>query len=638
MLLNLLVAQAYRLLPVCLFVLLACGVAAHGGQPDAGGPVSELLEAARNLRLSDERLWRILLHYPDGASRSLIDDPAFFLSPEGKHSPSAELAATIEAMFAPAPLGDTHLLCRYPARAEWLRQRLSLDRSRLPKPVCGELDKYLETINPRSATLMFPAAYMNSPASMFGHTYLRIDGEYRSELLGYAVNYSAQTDESNGMVYAWKGIFGLYKGYFSILPHYAKIREYSSMEHRDIWEYRLNLNEDEVRRMTLHVWELREHYSDYFFFDENCSYNLLFLLVSARPGVTLTTRATPLVIPVNTVTEIKNAGLVSSTGFRASQGERIRSLVRKLDNDAIDLARVLSRPPGRAQIPLLATLPAEQRTSALELAIELLQHDYDKQRITQDEYRTHLLDLLRQRTLLPPRTGRNIPRNRPDEPERGHPSARLAVGYGSDSGHAFVETGVRPAYHALDDPGEGYPDGAQIQFMNAAMRYYPGREKVRLQRLDLVDIVSLAPYDRIFRRISWKAATGVVRILNRAGSDTPVWQFSSGGGVTTDLGERGRFFVMSDLGAYLGGGLRNHNAVGAGVSAGLLLRPAAGIIFQSRARHSWFPWAEFSDMKQVESSLTHALTRSNSLEARHVYRGSAGHDRHEFTLLWNHYF
>lgn len=630
-------ARAYRLLPVCLFILFGMVAPARGGTGE-GEPayVDGMIATAAARGLAAERQWRVLLHYPDGAAASLVDDPAFFLSPEGKASPAAELTATLRAMFAPAPLDDSHALCRYPARAEWLRRELAPEEGRLPTPSCPELDKYLETVNPHSASLMFPAAYMNSPASMFGHTYLRIDSRYSSDLLGYAVNYAAKTDESNGMVYAWKGVFGLYRGYFSILPHYAKIREYSGMEHRDIWEYRLNLERDELRRMTLHIWELRERYSDYYFFDENCSFNLLFLLETARPSLSLTSRTTPWIIPLDTVTRIKRSGLVATTRFRPSQGDRIRLLVRKLDDGEVDLAMELSRVSGPEPDAALSSRPPERRATILDLAVELLQHDYDKQRIPQEEYRGRLLHLLRERSRLPVARPFGLAL-RPVEPERGHPSARVTLGGGSDHGRGFLEVGVRPAYHGLDDPAAGYLEGAQIQFLNVAARYYPGRERLRLQRLDLVDIVSLAPYDRIFHRVSWKVNSGFTRILDRSGGDAPVWQLASGGGVARELGDRTLVYLMPDLDLYLGG-LKDLYAVGGGVSAGLLVRATDAVTLQVRGRRSWYPLAEFFAMTLVESSLSHALNRANCLEALYGYRSSAGHHRHEATFLWKHYF
>ncbi len=80
--------------------------------------------------------------------------------------------------------------------------------------------------------------------SVFGHTLLRISSSYKSPLLSSAVNYAANDTDSNGLLYAFKGIFGFYPGYFSLLPYHQKLNDYSGVEHRDIWEYTLNLSQD----------------------------------------------------------------------------------------------------------------------------------------------------------------------------------------------------------------------------------------------------------------------------------------------------------------------------------------------------------------------------------------------------------
>ena len=202
------------------------------------------------------------------------------------------------------------------------------------KQPASKLDEALSAADPKRTVLVFPSAYINSPASMFGHTLLRVDNSYQSELLAYAVNYSAVADnETNGFAYAFKGIFGLYPGYYSVSPYYEKVKEYNDIEHRDIWEYHLTLTEDETRRLVLHVWELQGIYSDYYFFDENCSYNVLYLLESARPTLNLTDRLPLWVIPSDTIRVVRDSGLVSSVRYRPSQGTRIRHLASFLAPD-----------------------------------------------------------------------------------------------------------------------------------------------------------------------------------------------------------------------------------------------------------------------------------------------------------------
>ena len=199
-------------------------------------------------------------------------------------------------------------------------------------------------MQPRSAVLIFPGSYLNSPASLFGHTLLGIEGPYHSKLLAYAVNYSALTDESNGIAFALKGIFGLYPGYYSLLPYYEKTKEYGDLERRDIWEYALNLSPEETARMAPHIWELRGIYSDYYFFDENCSYNLLFLLEAARPSLRLAEQTRPWVIPVDTVRLVQESGLVRKMHYRPSKATRIGRLAGPMPARSSDWPWRLSAP------------------------------------------------------------------------------------------------------------------------------------------------------------------------------------------------------------------------------------------------------------------------------------------------------
>jgi hypothetical protein len=629
--------KAYRRLLVCLFICLMPSAALSGQQVE-GNYAEHLVSAARQQRLSDARIWRVLLHYPDGIStESLIDDPSFFLAANGKHSPESELEATLEGLFAPADMGDKHPRCRYPARFEWLQERLGIDENRLPHPVCNELETYLQKVNPRSASLMFPSAYMNSPASMFGHTFIRIDGGFESELLGFAVNYAAQTDESNGMVYAWKGIFGLYKGYFSILPQYAKIREYSGLEHRDIWEYRLNLTPEEVRRMALHVWEMREIYSDYFFFDENCSYNLLFLLEAGRPTAELTAKTTPWVIPLDTIALVRSAGLVSSTRYRPSQGRKIRAITRLMDDDDIEQARRLSLPEFQPESETSLLDPA-RNIRTLDLAVELLQYSYGKQKISQDEYQKHLLRLLKERSRLGISETDPYRIEQPSEPGQGHSSSRISLGGGADRGQPFIEAGVRPAYHSLDDPNDGYLEGAQIQFMNTAVRYYPKQELARLERLNFIDIVSLSEYERIFKRISWKVNAGLEQIQNKQGDDVLAFRVNSGGGIALDTGILGLTYALIEFEGNLGQGLADWYAVGTGFSAGFIKKIGSRVQLHLNGKSIWYPLGEKRYVLRGESIASFSLNRNNSLEAVFSHSDTSGHVKEECLLLWNHYF
>ncbi|MEZ5906490.1 MAG: DUF4105 domain-containing protein [Geminicoccaceae bacterium] len=344
--------------PVLLaLALLAVWAAPPRARADAAY-LDELIAKAEAEGLASAPAWETLGHYrPNWLGRgrkSLIDSEGFFLAKNGKSDPSSELEATLAAFFAPAETGGEpalqHPQCRFVARYRWLKEQLDFDPARLPEQDCAELDAWLATIDATSVTLIFPAAYLNNPASMFGHTLLRFDRPNQTEetrLLSYAVNYGAWTGTDNGVLFAVLGLTGGYEGTYSVEPYYELVKRYSDLENRDIWEYQLDFSEEEVGRMLAHLWELRDQYSDYYFFDENCSYQLLFLLDAARPGLDLVDDFDLHVIPTDSVRSVvRREGLLRHTVFRPSGETRLqqglaamppadRKLVRELASGRI---------------------------------------------------------------------------------------------------------------------------------------------------------------------------------------------------------------------------------------------------------------------------------------------------------------
>lgn len=81
-----------------------------------------------------------------------------------------------------------------------------------------------------------------------------------------------------------KGLMGGYPGFYQIEPHYMKVGLYNSSESRDLWEWRLNLNQQEVELLLQHIWELHLNaHAPYYFIDENCSHRLIKAISVVRP-------------------------------------------------------------------------------------------------------------------------------------------------------------------------------------------------------------------------------------------------------------------------------------------------------------------------------------------------------------------
>ena len=120
-------------------------------------------------------------------------------------------------------------------------------------------------------------------------------------------------------------------------------------------------------------------------------------------------------------------------------------------------------------------------------------------------------------------------------PGDGHKPARASIGYGIEDSRQFIEFAASPGYHDIMDPEGGFRRGAQVNVLNTALRYYPEDGKIELERIDIIDIMSLSSWNRFLHPVSWKAALGVGR-KHPAPSDTPLMGRLNGGiGISHDL-------------------------------------------------------------------------------------------------------
>ncbi len=536
--------------------------------------VAALAARAEQAALAQTPEWRNLLHYRTtwlGRTKSLVDDPRFFLAPAGKTDPQAELAATLAAFFE--PLGTNiaeHAICRFVGRFHWLNEQLAFDPDRLPCTDCALYEKVAGHMRAQAVALVYPAAYMNGPASMFGHTLLVFDAANQNRLLSRAVSYAAQTRETIGPLFAFAGIFGLYPGYYAYQPYYDKVEQYGDIGHRDVWEYELDFTPEEVDRMLRHAWELQGIYSRYYFFDENCAFNLLYMLDVARPSLELTRRMPWFVIPIDTVKQVARRGIVRDVRYRPSSVTRIEHLAAALAPAERRLAREVARGRTTAADALAATPDRVTQTLILDLAAEYTQYLYTEETLPREVYTERLMETLRARSGLGQRDPALFPMPTPPRPDRGHAPARVSIGAGTRDDDAFYALRYRIAYHALTDNDDGFIPGAQIQFLRTEGRYYPERERFVLQHLDLVDVTSLAPRSAMFQPASWKVRVGVGQADFTADDRDRLWQANTGAGYTWGWGGGRLAYALIEGDAHLADYYRADYALGLGPALGVV--------------------------------------------------------------------
>ncbi|AXX94222.1 DUF4105 domain-containing protein [Arcobacter ellisii] len=458
---------------------------------------SELNTFVEQTKLYENPYWSKLLHYRNGESE--IDSDNFFISKNGKYNLKEELFETINSLEK----GTNSVLCRFPLRVKWLKE--NIPNLNITQYSCEELDKFISLVDGKFVTMVFPTAHINSPASMYGHTFIRISSNEETPLISNAVNYAAATTDTNGLIFAYKGLFGEYEGRYSILPYYEKIKEYNNLEQRDIWEYDLDLTQDEIDKLVLHTYELKDSYSDYFFFKENCSYNVLWLLEVARPSLDLVSQFDFKTVPLDSIKVLQKYNLIKNTNFRYSSMRKMKFILNeKIENKEYVKGFI------KEDNELNDSLSTEDKISYLDLKISYLQYQRANNEYDKDEYLKKYLQLLKERSSYKQASTYDI--KTPFNPIDSHDSARVSFFYNNNDSFEFS---AKPVYNDMYDISDGYLQGAYIDFFDVNIKKEKD-ENARLDRFTLLKIKSLAPQDLIFKPISWGIDVGYEHFKQRS--------------------------------------------------------------------------------------------------------------------------
>ena len=596
--------------------------------------LAELLDRADAAGLAARREWQTLLHYrPTARGERMVsdaDDSRFFLAPTGKTDPHAELAATLRAFFSTDWVGGDPqpAQCAFIARYRWLKAELNFDDRRLPPHDCARFQQWFGELNAETATLVFASAYLNNPASLFGHTLLRLDRRGQTEqtrLLAYAINYAADDTNSHVLTYALDGIAGGFKGRFDIQPYYQLVRAYSDLENRDLWEYRLNLSRSQLRRLLEHVWELRGIEFDYYFFRENCAWQLLTLLEAADPELRFSDEFTFWALPADTIRLLaRQPGLIGETTARPARGTHINRRYEALSASERRLAHRLREDAAVAAAPDFARLAPERQALLLELALdERQQHRAGGAKppepIAPPDALAHRLLIARNQLTVAAAPVAVEPYA--TRPETGHASRRIGVGTGQRDGAAFVELNARASYHDLLEPDAGYTPDARIELLNIAVRAYADHSGLALERLTLLDITSLPPLNALTPRPAWRIHAGWEAMPRSDCRDCIVFDLSGGLGLAAETRWPGRtvWFALPGLEFDYGDALSHDHRAGPALMVGALLQPGPG--WKILAGATWLDsrWGETGTVSRVTLQQNLALGQDWSLrtEWRH---------------------
>lgn len=574
--------------------------------------------------------WLRLLHYKKTwfGYRSELDGPSFFFSPEGSSNPQAELQASLKAIQEnTVTVGKFNLSprCSFPERTRFLNEAFQLQ---LPPAPCPLFESFMERFhNPQGVSLVFSSAYPNNPASMFGHTFLKIKSDRDTDLLDNGVNFAAAvSDDENPFAFLYFGVSGGYAGQWSVQPYYVKVREYINFESRDLWEYELNLSVIETQRLLAHLWELEiNSYFDYYFFDENCSYQVLKAIEAVKPEWTLDHHKIYMIPGESIKFALRQEGVLKSVKYRPSL---YKKMWQKYE--------ILQPPERKQMLALVAGAQAVEQVASrpvLESAIGYLDYlkNEDKKHYEKNLQGRHGEILRRRAQLGPLTTGEE--RRYPElpgttRPDQGHDSFYWQGGvghryYSPASNETFSRFRLRSSYHDLLNRDLGYSPFSHIEFPSIEFQYNDRNRRFRVEEVLGLATTSLTPVNDL--RFPWSYRMAVAyktdREYNLRCDECDLTVAEAGPGVTWALGSDTTWvYALGLIKASLGAHLMEGYDYGVGVELGLLFNPVDRYKLHMEVR-SFCDLHEFSDCQQRASfGIGQSLSLGRNLELKNLNR------------------
>jgi hypothetical protein len=444
--------------------------------------------------------WIQLLHYEKGFSGSYhgrASSDNFYVSKE--RSPQAELD-TFLVKFNEKPVTDDHVVCRFPMRAKYVVKKGY--KPAVPQGHCPKYEKFKATLAPVGVSLIFSSYFLDSPASTFGHTFLRlrrntpkVASEKQIELLDHGIGYAARPNTLNPLFHSILGLTGGFDGIFSLVPYYYKVREYNDFESRDLWSYELNMTAKEMEDLVDHIWEVGQATFPYYYLTENCSYYMLEIL-EVVTGRKLLERIPFWIIPVDSIKAVmQDLGFVKEITYRPSLKSQFEVRSAKLNS---------------SEKKEIKTLEYKSTWSTLQIdtAIDYLDLKYAKDLRQPESEKFKMKDqLLRERAKRSESSVIQI--ETPVRPDEIHPSARGSIWGGYDETQkGYLQLEQRFAYYDPLDPPQAKPKFSEIIFLDLSARYYKESDDFDIQQTDLVRVKIRNPWTEWMMPFSYSFAVG----------------------------------------------------------------------------------------------------------------------------------
>ena len=178
----------------------------------------------------------------------------------------------------------------------------------------------------------------------------------------------------------------------------------------------------------------------------------------------------------------------------------------------------------------------------------------------------------------------------------------------------------------------------EINFLDSVIRYHLQHNTTKLQKLGLVKITSLSPYNHLFKPLSYQIDMYINREWNaKTDKEKMMFTFKGGSGLTIQPLRKTYLYGLVNTTYRYGGTYLSHNH-------GLALGVSGGLLYTDK---KWQGQIEaeknFSDNKMLQdliinNTLNYAFKQNMSIGAKYQLKKQPYHSDNMFLLYLNHYF
>lgn len=449
----------------------------------------DVIKQANEAKLYEKKEWLALLH-SDG-EKSSIEDKKFILSKA--FSPKDELQATIKALFEKPALSqniNNHPQCRFPARRLFLLHELNLSDSVFPSVVCPDFQNYQNKAPADTISLIYASENVKNPSSMMGHTFFKYSGKnYQNQNVEHAISFYTILNSFNLLTLAYQNTVSGMDGFFALQPYKEVVEQYLYEENRNVWEYKLELNEYRKKLVNYHIWELKDLEIRYFFASYNCSTVVYYILSLAEPNIY--DKKKLWVVPLDTVKYLYDEQLIKNSKLTPSTEWLIKMLEENVHSDDINQVKEIVSKSKYDEIQKLDFLSLE-----LLKNYSLLEHkkkNIDNSRFFVINSKIESLSAKEEKffDISNYKSPYKIPNQR-----------QVGAGYKSVEDEDFLKVSFLGASHLLRDDNREYFGESELKLVDLSVLV--GKSGMKLENFTLYGMKSYVPFDTLTHDISYE--------------------------------------------------------------------------------------------------------------------------------------